>query len=96
MTKCPLQSCPQSGIQLHLFAGSRSPQELLTPPLGMRPASPSPANNLQRGIPSTLPSPSTHSVLPEGRQGLEVVQRGLGCMHSLHAGVDGASQGLLG
>lgn len=60
MTKYPLHSCTQSGILPHLFAGSRYSQEVLKPFLGMWPASPSPANNLQQGTP---PAPCLHPAL---------------------------------
>lgn len=39
---------------------------------------------------------AAHSVRPQRRKGLKVVQGCLGSLHSLHAGVDGSCQRLLG
>lgn len=45
---------------------------------------------------SILSETGAHSVRPQRRKRLKVVQGGLGRLHSLHAGVDGSCQGLLG
>lgn len=54
-----------------------------------------PRRGLSRGTHSHPPSWYSHRILAQGREGLEVVQAGLGSFHSLHAGVEGARQGLL-